>query len=97
MRAFALEATLNRFRTTSAIARISRIASIDFAEGSIYPHIVGAVIVKHLICAFVTVFMVGVAVASTTVQAGNCDYSWQSAGDGSACGDRAADRRPGGK
>ncbi len=29
--------------------------------------------------------------------AGNCNYSWQSAKDGSSCGDRAADRRPGGR
>lgn len=28
--------------------------------------------------------------------AGNCDYSWQSAKDGSSCGDRAASRRYGG-
>lgn len=34
---------------------------------------------------------------STFAAAGNCDHSWQSAKDGSACGDRAADRRPGGK
>lgn len=30
-------------------------------------------------------------------QAGSCDHSWQSAKDGSRCGDRAADRREGGK
>lgn len=29
--------------------------------------------------------------------AGNCDHSWQSAKDGSSCGNRAADRRPGGR
>jgi hypothetical protein len=29
--------------------------------------------------------------------AGNCDYSWQNASDGSNCGDRAASRRYGGK
>lgn len=29
--------------------------------------------------------------------AGNCDYSWGTASDGSSCGDRAADRRPGGR
>lgn len=51
----------------------------------------------RLILAAVTVLVMGVSVASVTVQAGNCDYSWQSASDGSACGDRAADRRPGGK
>ncbi len=30
-------------------------------------------------------------------QAGNCDHSWDSASDGSRCGDRAADVRKGGK
>lgn len=29
--------------------------------------------------------------------AGPCDYSWQTASDGSNCGDRAADQRPGGR
>jgi len=29
--------------------------------------------------------------------AGNCDYSWQRAKDGSLCGKRAADQRPGGR
>jgi len=29
--------------------------------------------------------------------AGNCDYSWQTASNGSSCGGRAADQRPGGK
>ena len=29
--------------------------------------------------------------------AGNCDHSGQTAKDGSSCGDRAADKRPGGK
>ena len=28
--------------------------------------------------------------------AGNCDNSWQTAADGSKCGKRAADVRPGG-
>lgn len=28
--------------------------------------------------------------------AGNCDHSWQTASDGSSCGGRAADVRPGG-
>ena len=32
-----------------------------------------------------------------TTFAGSCDNSWQSAKDGSSCGDRAADRRPGGR
>lgn len=29
--------------------------------------------------------------------AGNCDHSWDKAKDGSSCGDRAADRRAGGR
>lgn len=29
--------------------------------------------------------------------AGPCDYSWQTASDGSRCGGRAADQRPGGR
>jgi hypothetical protein len=32
----------------------------------------------------------------TPAFAGNCNYSWQHAKDGSACGGRAADQRPGG-
>jgi hypothetical protein len=28
--------------------------------------------------------------------AGNCDHDWQTASDGSRCGDRSADSRPGG-
>ncbi|MGN6671256.1 MAG: hypothetical protein ACTHJ4_06950 [Candidatus Nucleicultricaceae bacterium] len=32
-----------------------------------------------------------------TVFAGNCDHSWQRAKDGSICGGRAADQRPGGR
>jgi len=31
------------------------------------------------------------------VLAGNCDYSWQTASDGSSCGGRAASMRPGGR
>ncbi|WP_165688470.1 hypothetical protein [Rodentibacter trehalosifermentans] len=34
---------------------------------------------------------------SSFANAGRCDHSWQYAKDGSACGDRAADRRPGGR
>lgn len=41
--------------------------------------------------------LVGLCVSSLPVYAGNCDHSWQSAKDGSSCGDRAADRRPGGR
>lgn len=29
--------------------------------------------------------------------AGSCDHSWDKAKDGSSCGDRAADRRAGGR
>lgn len=28
--------------------------------------------------------------------AGNCQHSWETASDGSSCGDRSADSRPGG-
>lgn len=34
---------------------------------------------------------------SSFANAGRCDHSWQYAKDGSACGDRAADHRPGGR
>jgi hypothetical protein len=34
---------------------------------------------------------------SSFANAGRCDHSWQYAKDGSVCGDRAADRRPGGR
>lgn len=37
------------------------------------------------------------ALPTTMTFAGPCDHSWQSAKDGSSCGDRAADRRPGGR
>lgn len=37
------------------------------------------------------------ALPTTMTFAGSCDYSWQSAKDGSSCGDRAADRREGGR
>lgn len=37
------------------------------------------------------------ALPTTMTFAGSCDHSWQSAKDGSSCGGRAADRRPGGK
>jgi hypothetical protein len=32
----------------------------------------------------------------TPASAGNCNHSWQHAKDGSSCGARAADQRPGG-
>lgn len=35
--------------------------------------------------------------AAQAALAGSCDHSWQSASDGSNCGDRAADRRAGGR
>ncbi len=35
--------------------------------------------------------------AAQAALAGNCDHSWQTASDGSNCGDRSADSRPGGK
>lgn len=35
--------------------------------------------------------------ASMPAFAGNCDYSWQTASDGSHCGGRGADVRPGGR
>jgi hypothetical protein len=34
---------------------------------------------------------------SVPAYAGNCDHSWQTAADGSRCGGRAADQRPGGE
>ena len=34
---------------------------------------------------------------SSGTSAGNCDYPWQTAKDGSRCGNRAASVRPGGK
>ncbi|WP_171406978.1 hypothetical protein [Acinetobacter sp. WCHAc060007] len=37
------------------------------------------------------------AIPTTFTFAGSCNHSWQSAKDGSSCGDRAADRRPGGR
>ena len=43
-------------------------------------------------------FIAALLVLPTTFSfAGSCDHSWQSAKDGSSCGDRAADRRPGGR
>ncbi|MEN0615483.1 transmembrane anchored protein [Klebsiella indica] len=33
----------------------------------------------------------------TQAYAGNCQHSWDTASDGSRCGDRSADSRPGGK
>lgn len=48
--------------------------------------------------AFVVALVATVAVWSIEpAHAGNCDYSHQTAKDGSSCGNRAADRRPGGR
>lgn len=49
---------------------------------------------KTLILSFLT--LAAVIAAPTQAHAGNCDHSWQTAADGSNCGDRAADVRPGG-
>lgn len=37
-----------------------------------------------------------VMLSASSSYAGSCDHSWQSASDGSRCGGRAADQRPGG-
>ncbi|MGC6406490.1 hypothetical protein ACNO7K_08665 [Bisgaard Taxon 45] len=42
--------------------------------------------------AVVLLALFSLSIANTSF-AGNCNYSWQSAKDGSRCGDRAADRR----
>jgi hypothetical protein len=36
------------------------------------------------------------AISIPAASAGPCDHSWQTAKDGSSCGGRAADQRPGG-
>ena len=43
------------------------------------------------------IFALLVAIPAGSAFAGSCDNSWQSAKDGSSCGDRAADRRDGGR
>ncbi|MCH4243792.1 hypothetical protein [Acinetobacter gerneri] len=48
---------------------------------------------KLLICAVLIIS----STTSIPAFSGSCDYSWQSAKDGSSCGDRAADRRAGGR
>jgi len=50
----------------------------------------GENIMKVLLFALICMFAV-------SVYAGNCDHSWQTASDGSRCGGRAADQRPGGR
>lgn len=44
------------------------------------------------------VALLALLLAFTTLPAfaGSCDHSWQTASDGSSCGGRAADQRPGG-
>lgn len=49
---------------------------------------------KSILAAMLGVVMLAAAIPAS---AGVCDHSWQTASDGSRCGDRAADRRPGGK
>lgn len=47
-----------------------------------------------------TIFALTVILMTLTAGAafaGPCDHSWQTASDGSACGNRAADVRPGGR
>lgn len=49
---------------------------------------------KYLIT---TISFAMLLVCSTVAFAGNCDYSYERASDGSRCGGRAADQRPGGR
>lgn len=49
---------------------------------------------KKVIMAALTLAFLGAAIPAS---AGTCDHSWQTAKDWSRCGDRAADKRPGGK
>lgn len=50
-----------------------------------------------LMAAIFAVLAIGGVLFAVTAQAGNCDHSWQTAADGSSCGDRSADSRPGGQ
>lgn len=43
------------------------------------------------------IFSMSTFAIPTVASAQNCNYSYQSAKDGSACGDRAANRRSGGR
>jgi hypothetical protein len=45
----------------------------------------------------IILLVMALAIPSAPAFAGSCDYSWQNASDGSNCGDRAANRRQGGK
>lgn len=54
----------------------------------------GDLIVKTLLTILTLSFL---TLAASAAVAGPCDYSWQSASDGSNCGGRAADQRPGGR
>jgi hypothetical protein len=42
-------------------------------------------------------FTIAIMFTLNSAYAGNCDHSWQTASDGSSCGDRSADSRPGGR
>lgn len=46
---------------------------------------------KKIAAFLLAVFALGTV--STIAQAGQCDYDWQGAKDGSRCGDRAANKR----
>ena len=50
---------------------------------------------KTLIIALTTAVVLSLSAGAAF--AGSCDNSWQTAKDGSNCGDRAADRREGGR
>ncbi len=51
---------------------------------------------KKFISLILMLSLSGPALAGSAL-AGSCDYSWQRAKDGSLCGKRAADQRPGGR
>lgn len=46
---------------------------------------------------FLAALILSTMAPAISAYAGNCDHSSDRASDGSRCGDRAADRRPGGK
>lgn len=50
---------------------------------------------KKIVMVLLATFALGTF--SSFANAGRCDHYWQTAKDGSVCGDRAADRRPGGQ
>lgn len=49
------------------------------------------------ILAVMLTFTIGAVVLPSVAAAGPCDHSYQSAKDGSNCGERAADQRQGGR